>query len=166
MPPLNSGCCPNYYCRPLVFLQPFSSLSLFIHSLDLPKGALIPLRDPMSSATNILEMGKSKLHGVMGDRGGAKGDRCVLAPASPRSPSPPAAFSNGRWTGDIHHQHSSSFSSSKPGRKKPLNPSQCAGKPRLRGEMYPVQGHKTSHMALKSPDSQPNSFLTVLFFHV
>lgn len=83
MPPLNSGCCPNYYCRPLVFLQPFSSLSLFIHRLDLPKGALIPLRDPMSSVTNILEMGKSKLHGVMGDRGGAKGDRCVLALASP-----------------------------------------------------------------------------------
>lgn len=45
---------PNYHCRPLVFVYLISSLSRFIHSLDLPKGALIPLGDPTSSVTNIL----------------------------------------------------------------------------------------------------------------
>ena len=83
MPPLNSGCCPNYYCRPLVFLQPFSSLSLFIHSLDLPKGALIPLRDPMSSVTNILEMGNCM--GRWGTEEGLKGTG-VCRPWLPLAP--------------------------------------------------------------------------------
>lgn len=84
LPPLSSSWCPNYYCRPLVFIYLFS-LSRFIHGLDLLKGALIPLGDPMSSVTNILEMGTLKLHAETGSRGGAEGDR--HAPASP-SPSP------------------------------------------------------------------------------
>lgn len=85
---------PNHHCRPLVFVYLFSSLSRFIRGLDLPKGALIPLGDPMSSVTSILEMGKLKLHGGTGNRGGTKGDR--YAPASP-SPSLLRASSFLKW---------------------------------------------------------------------
>lgn len=92
LPPLSSSWCPNYYCRPLVFIYLFS-LSRFIHGLDLLKGALIPLGDPMSSVTNILEMGTLKLHAETGSRGGAEG----TGMPQPHLPHLPSASSFLKW---------------------------------------------------------------------